>query len=87
MTVAVNTLERKGYLQRRRDTGDKRIVRLFPTESALEIDRIHRQFHHEMAASVIGFLTPEELSALTRGLRAIQQYFEHREENSSNPQQ
>lgn len=84
LTVAVNTLERKGYLERRRDSGDKRVVRLYPTPSALEIDRIHSHFHHEMAASVIEVLTPEELVALTRGLHSIQRYFEHKEE--SNPQ-
>lgn len=79
LTVAVNTLERKGYLERRRDSGVKRVVRLFPTQSALEVNRIHSHFHHEMAASIIEVLNPEELVALTRGLHSIQRYFKNKE--------
>ena len=79
LTVAVNTLERKGYLERQRDSGDKRVVRLFPTQSALEVNRIHSHFHHEMAASIIEVLNPEERVALTRGLHSIQRYFKNKE--------
>ena len=53
--------------------------RLFPTQSALEVNRIHSHFHHEMAASIIEVLNPEELVALTRGLHSIQRYFKNKE--------
>ena len=48
LTTAVSLLERKGYLERRRDEHDKRVVRILPTEKARQANREHERFHEEM---------------------------------------
>ena len=51
LTTVVNQLEKKGYLIRRRDSQDKRSVRLYPTELGRAATREHRAFHQEMVCS------------------------------------
>ncbi len=75
LTTAVGPLIKKGYLQRKRGTKDKRSVLLCPTEKGLEANRIHAAFHHDMISSVIQALNGEELRALVKALDAIQHYF------------
>lgn len=76
LTVAVNTLEKKGYIVRLRDEKDKRKVRLSLTEKAYEINELHRCFHHEMVEAVLDFLSPEEAQLLLKSLLRITVYFD-----------
>lgn len=71
LTVAVNQLEAKGYLERVRDGSDKRSVRLRPTEKGREADRRHAGFHRELVEATVSTLTPEEAEVLARGLSGI----------------
>lgn len=71
LTAAVNQLEAKGYLERVRDKGDKRSVRLCPTEKGREADRRHTGFHRELVEATVETMTTEELEALARGLSGI----------------
>ena len=71
LTVAVNQLEAKGYLERVRDSGDKRSVRLRPTEKGREANRRHTDFHRELVEATVETLTTEETQALARGLSGI----------------
>ncbi len=71
LTVAVNQLEVKGYLERVRDGSDKRSVRLRPTEKGREADRRHSDFHRELVEAAVQALTEEERSALVCGLRGV----------------
>ena len=50
LTTAVSLLERKGYLERRRDERDRRAVRIWPTEKARAADQVHAAFHREMVS-------------------------------------
>lgn len=71
LTAAVNQLEAKGYLERVRDSSDKRSVRLRPTQKGREADRRHADFHRELVAAAVEALTAEETAALARGLEGI----------------
>ena len=71
LTVAVNQLEAKGYLQRARDSGDKRSVRLLPTPKGREAERSHAQFHRELVEAAVAGLSAEEAEVLARGLSGI----------------
>lgn len=71
LTVAVNQLEAKGYLERVRDSGDKRSVHLRPTEKGREAERRHAQFHRELVEAAVERLSAQELEALARGLGGI----------------
>lgn len=76
LTVAVNTLVRKGYIQRRQDNDDKRIVRLSPTKKGEEADEHHGRFHRNMVLAVMEQLDRQELQALIRALGNIRCYFD-----------
>ena len=71
LTVAVNQLESKGYLERVRDGSDKRSVRLRPTEKGREADRRPADFHRELVEATVSALAPEEAEVLARGLSGI----------------
>lgn len=78
LTASVNQLEAKGYLERVRDGGDKRSVRLRPTEKGWETDRCHAEFHRELVEAVADRLEPQEAEALVRGLGGIADFFQRK---------
>lgn len=45
LTVAVDRLVRKGYIERRRDPGDRRVVRIQLTKKGKLAYRMHNKFH------------------------------------------
>ena len=71
LTSAVNLLEKKGYLLRRRDERDKRVVHLLPTERGRAADARHR----EMVAHVLDGLTDEEAECTLRALGRVAEFF------------
>ncbi len=75
LTVAVNRLQKKGYVSRLQDAQDKRIIRLSLTAKALDVLAIHDQFHEEMIDSFISDLKIDQDVALITSLRRIMEYF------------
>ena len=80
LTVAVSTLVRKGYLERRQSTLDKRRVHILPLPAALEVEKHHREFHRRMVEAVTMAIPPEQLDVLIDGLHGINDYFYGQEE-------
>ncbi len=77
LTVAVTTLERKGYLLRERATDDKRVVRVWLTERGKRANEHHAQFHTQMVNEVQKQLSEEQLDVLVDALDHITGFFEH----------
>lgn len=75
LTTAVTYLEKKGYLYRLKDEKDRRIVRIFPTEKAREVNRFHTAFHKHMVEQVTDVLTTEEAQILVRALGGLTTFF------------
>lgn len=75
LTTAVNTLVRKGYLERGGEPGDRRIIRISLTAKGEEANRLHSQFHARMIESVAQRLGDMELEILTASLRQLDQFF------------
>jgi DNA-binding MarR family transcriptional regulator len=75
LTVAVNRLQKKGYVSRLQDAQDKRIIRLSLTAKALDVLAIHDKFHEEMIDSFISDLKIDQDVALITSLRRIMEYF------------
>ena len=71
LTSSVNQLEAKGYLERVRDSSDKRSVRLCPTQKGREADHRHTDFHRELVEATVATMTTEEAEVLARGLSGI----------------
>ncbi len=76
LTATISTLEKKGFVVRRQDKKDKRMVRIFPTEKGKTANEIHQSFHHEMVSSVISALKVDELKVFIKGLAAVQHFLE-----------
>ena len=75
LTVAMNTLERKGYVTRQRSTSDKRRIHVLPTDRAWQVEDKHRDYHRQMTRAVMAAVPPEQLSAVVEGLEAAWRYF------------
>lgn len=75
LTTAVNTLVRKGYLERGGEAGDRRIIRVRLTQKGEEANRLHSRFHADMIDSVARKLGDNELEILTASLRRLDRFF------------
>ena len=80
LTVAIKTLERKGYVQRQRSETDKRRVHVIPLPPAIEVEQQHRAFHRRMVDAVTTAVPSEQLDVLISSLHAISDYFYDQEE-------
>ena len=76
LTVAVNSLVKKGYLERQADPKDRRVVLLSPTEKALRANQAHQAFHRDMVTAVLQALTEQQTEVLVQALNAVRDYFE-----------
>lgn len=75
LTVAVKTLEQKGYLTRARAEKDKRRVTVALTAAALPALKAHTAFHEGLVGSVAAHLSAQELDALTAALASLHKHF------------
>ena len=75
LTVAVNTLESKGYLIRERSQEDKRVVMITPTLRAELVNQAHQDFHQEMIEGLLDGLSPEEERVLATSLTKVRDFF------------
>jgi DNA-binding MarR family transcriptional regulator len=76
LTTTVALLEKKGYLLRKKDTQDKRIIRLNATEKGMSANRFHQNFHHQMVTNVIDTLNNAEIEILISGLKSLTMFFD-----------
>lgn len=77
-TTAVNKLERKGFVEKRRDERDGRMVYVSLTKEGRFIDRLHRRFHRSMTYEVSQGLTEGEKEALLKGLERLNGFLKDR---------
>lgn len=75
LTTAVNTLVRKGYLERGGEPGDRRIIRVRLTEKGEDANRLHTRFHARMVEGAVSRLEEGELNVLLRSLRQLEHFF------------
>ncbi|HHV64565.1 MAG TPA: MarR family transcriptional regulator [Peptococcaceae bacterium] len=78
LTIAINNLVRKGYVNRTRSEEDRRIVLISLTDKGKEAYNHHLQFHEEMIKTTISKLTPEEMEVLVSALENITGYFKEK---------
>lgn len=75
LTVAIDNLVRKGYVDRSRKTTDRRMVEVWLTDKAKKAEQLHAKFHDEMIKDVIKETDPEELKVLESALNKVNEYF------------
>lgn len=75
VTLAVNKLQKKGFLVKERSVSDGRIVHIHLTREGQKVYRLHRLFHTRMVNAVAAELSQEEKNALTSGVRKMRNFF------------
>ena len=81
LTIAMNSLVKKGYVIRQRGQTDRRVVYISLSEKGKAAYQHHARFHQEMIQSIVEHLTEDELAALTKALTCLDHWF--REKDSS----
>ncbi|MDO5457143.1 MAG: MarR family winged helix-turn-helix transcriptional regulator [Atopococcus tabaci] len=74
VSVAVNNLVNKGYVERSRDPKDRRIYLLKLTKNGRVLYRVHHKLHMDMVKHTIHGFDKEEVAVLKAGLRNLYDY-------------
>jgi DNA-binding MarR family transcriptional regulator len=75
LTIAMNSLVKKGYVNRERGVEDRRVVYISLSEKGYKAYEHHEQFHHEMIDEILRDLTPEETTELVKALTKLNLWF------------
>jgi MarR family 2-MHQ and catechol resistance regulon transcriptional repressor len=71
-TGIVDRMEKRGLVERRHATGDRRVVLVYQTEAGERVFRDMADRRRDVLAQVLTELTESDMAALLTGLRAIQ---------------
>lgn len=71
VTVAINKLMKKGYVQKVKSNGDGRMVYVNLTRLGKKMNAVHRHFHEQMVRSVVKDFSEEEKNTLLRGITKL----------------
>lgn len=75
LTIAVNSLVKKGFVDRVRSEEDRRVVLVSLSAKGIRAYEHHQRFHEEMIEAVVGQLTEEEKVVLEKALRNLNNFF------------
>ena len=75
LTIAINSLVKKGYVDRVRSEEDRRVVLISLSDKGKRAYRHHRRFHEQMIESVVEELTEEEQRILEKALAKLYHFF------------
>jgi len=76
LSTSVNTLTRKGYLERVPSEKDRRIIFVRATDKGLDANRIHTEFHDDMLEHIANELDTEDIDVLTHSLERLSSLFD-----------
>ena len=76
LTIAMNSLVKKGYVERVRSQTDRRVVLLSLSVKGRKAFEYHKAFHTKMVNATVDRLTDEEKSLLVIALQNLKNYFE-----------
>ena len=75
LTIAVNSLVKKGYVERVRSEEDRRVVLVSLSEKGKRAYLHHRQFHEQMIEAIVEELSEEEQAVLEKALVKLDRFF------------
>lgn len=75
VTVAINKLVKKGYVQKIKGESDGRTVYVVLTKSGRKIDAVHRYFHQQMVRKISEGFSDEEKEVLLKGIQKLNKFF------------
>lgn len=75
LTIAMNSLVKKGYVTRQRGKEDRRVVYISLSEKGKAAYEHHAGFHREMIEAVLSQLTENEVEVLIKALTGLNSWF------------
>ena len=79
LTIAMNSLVKKGYVVRERGQEDRRVVYISLSDRGRKAFEHHAQVHREMIEGVTGDLSEEEMQVLVKALSRLDSWFREKE--------
>lgn len=79
LTIAMNSLVKKGYVIRERGQEDRRVVYISLSDRGRKAYEHHAEFHREMIKGVAGDLSEEEMRVLVQALSRLDSWFREKE--------
>lgn len=76
LTIAVNSLVKKGYVHRERSEEDRRVVLISLTEKGRKANAHHQKFHDGMIQAVLKDLGEEQQKILVKSLMNLKDFFD-----------
>ena len=80
VTVAIKRLEKKGYVEKHKDTHDARVTLVTLTRQGRKMDAAHRYFHENMVRSITGEMSENEVETLVKVLGKLNAFFERKQQ-------
>ncbi|MEI7883757.1 MAG: MarR family transcriptional regulator [Clostridia bacterium] len=78
VTIAINKLVKKGYVEKLKSTVDGRMVFVVLTEQGKKMEAAHRFFHERMVRNLSGDLNDEERESLYYGMVKLNAFFKRK---------
>ncbi|HEY8444470.1 MAG TPA: MarR family transcriptional regulator [Clostridia bacterium] len=75
VTVAINKLQRKGYVEKIKSSDDGRKVNVALTKLGRKVNAVHQYFHEQMTKDISKAFTKEEKSVLLKSISKLNDFF------------
>jgi DNA-binding MarR family transcriptional regulator len=75
LTIAMNSLVKKGYVTRQRGKEDRRVVYISLSDKGRQAYEQHAKFHEDMIKGVINTLGEDEIEVLIKALNNLNYWF------------
>lgn len=82
VTVAINKLVKKGYVQKEKCLNDGRVVYVSLTDQGKRINAVHQYFHIRMVRAVTKDLSEDEKSIMLNGIIKLDNFFKNKLEHT-----
>jgi len=76
VTVAVNKLSKKGFVNKSKSEKDKRSVIVELTRMGKKMNAAHRYFREQMVRDIDRLLSPSEREGMLRGMEQLNRFFQ-----------
>ena len=75
LTIAINSLVKKGYVTRQRSNEDRRVVYISLSDNGRKAYKHHADFHRKMIQGIMEELNEQELEVLVKAIHHLDNWF------------
>ena len=75
LTIAMNSLVKKGYVTRQRSSEDRRVVYISLSDKGRKAYKHHADFHRKMIQGIMEELDEQELEVLVKAIHHLDNWF------------